>query len=192
MQKGDPCLQVFDIIGLSLVKDALYQSGLQLGTRQSCPDFFNACRESSGALVRWDIDAYHWSPSVNHMYGLIKVLPSELHENPLTWAEYKPAPASSLESFHAQSCPYPPSPLRLTQPAAAGACISRLFSAMCFVRLRFSCQDEWCRSCKGHESNASNCCCDSMAMWKLRFKCIDCETPAGLANIDNTEWEIGS
>ena len=34
MQKGDPCLQVFDvIIGPSLVEDALYQSALQLGTR---------------------------------------------------------------------------------------------------------------------------------------------------------------
>lgn len=59
---------------------------------------------------------------------------------------------------------------------------------MCFVRLRFSCQDEWCRPCKGHESNASNCRCDSMAILKLRFKCIECETPAGRAKTGKSNW----
>jgi len=28
-----------------------------------------------------------------------------------------------------------------------------------------------------------------MAEWKLRFKCIDCETPAGLAKTHNSEWK---
>jgi hypothetical protein len=60
---------------------------------------------------------------------------------------------------------------------------------MCFVRLRFSCRCEWCRPCKGHESNTSNCRCDNISIWKLRFKCIECETPTGLAKIDGSRLE---